>query len=143
VPAIRPVRGNAANLTAGRFKPGQSGNPSGRPKQDERHNSSLAKRHTAEEIAALVKALQSPRERVPAAIALLDRGWGKPVQMIAADPERPLAVSIEWSDAGGVGGVNGGDSTPNAHTDTSAVRHLGQAIEAAIIDAAIEDDKDA
>ena len=40
-----------------------------------------------------------PAARVSAAIALLDRGWGKPTQMIAADPEhedKPIHVS--WDD---------------------------------------------
>jgi hypothetical protein len=56
------------------FQPGQSGNPGGRPKGIE----ALAREHTPAAIAALVDALRSPKERVGAAVALLDRGWGKP-----------------------------------------------------------------
>jgi HEAT repeat protein len=56
------------------FQPGQSGNPAGRPKGIE----ALARAHTPAAIAALVDALRSPKERVSAAVALLDRGWGKP-----------------------------------------------------------------
>jgi len=33
----------------------------------------------------LVIAMHNPKERVPAAIALLDRGWGKPKQVIEAE----------------------------------------------------------
>jgi hypothetical protein len=40
----------------------------------------LARQHTPAAIAALVKALANERERVPAAQALLDRAWGKPIQ---------------------------------------------------------------
>ena len=42
----------------------------------------LARAHTPEAIAALVTALNSPRERVAAAVALLDRAWGKPIRAI-------------------------------------------------------------
>jgi hypothetical protein len=42
----------------------------------------LAREHTPTAIAALVAALSNERERVPAAVALLDRGWGKPAQAI-------------------------------------------------------------
>jgi len=63
------------------FQPGQSGNPAGRPKGIE----ALARAHTPEAIAALVDALRSPKERVSAAVALLDRGWGKPKITIEGD----------------------------------------------------------
>jgi hypothetical protein len=83
------------------FKPGQSGNPGGRPKGI----GSLARAHTSEALKALVDALRSPRERVPAAIALLDRGWGKPVTTIEGNVEvrnyvlrapSPVESADEW-----------------------------------------------
>jgi hypothetical protein len=44
----------------------------------------LAKQHTEVAIMALVEALKVPNSRVPAATALLDRGWGRPKQHIEA-----------------------------------------------------------
>ena len=80
------------------FQPGQSGNPSGRPKKDA-DIEFLAKQHTPEAISALVAALKSPKERVPAAVALLDRGWGRPAQKIMGDANAPLIVDFRWADA--------------------------------------------
>lgn len=61
------------------WQPGQSGNPSGRPKVVQ-HIKELARAYTAEAIQALVEALKDPRSKVPAAMALLDRGYGRPEQ---------------------------------------------------------------
>jgi hypothetical protein len=60
----------------------------------------LARQHTSEAIAALVAALNSPRERVAAATVLLDRGWGRPLQAIAGDREAPpIAIHFTWANA--------------------------------------------
>ena len=58
------------------FKKGEVHNPSGRPRGVE----ALAREHTPAAIAALVKGLTDPKQYVSAAVALLDRGWGKPTQ---------------------------------------------------------------
>lgn len=61
------------------WKPGQSGNPGGRPRVVA-DIQALARQHTEAAVRALVAALGSPRERVAAAQALLDRGYGRAPQ---------------------------------------------------------------
>ncbi len=75
------------------FAPGRSGNPGGRPRAvlDVQQ---LARERTAEAIAALVAALSSPKERVPAAIALLNRGWGLPKVTVEADATSPMLLHL-------------------------------------------------
>lgn len=65
------------------FKPGQSGNPGGRPKEDPEVKE-LARQHTAEAIERLAAWMRSdnPKASVSAAVQLLDRGWGRASQSI-------------------------------------------------------------
>lgn len=72
------------------FEKGVSGNPGGRPRQDNRVRD-LAQAQTENAIAGLVSVLEDKgapaASRVSAAVALLDRGWGKPVQPVAGEGE--------------------------------------------------------
>jgi molybdate-binding protein len=79
--ATKPKTKAPANIEPSdtRFKPGQSGNLSGRPKIIKTLQE-LARAHTEEALQTLVDALKDPRTKVHAAIALLDRGYGKAVQ---------------------------------------------------------------
>jgi hypothetical protein len=80
----------AISRRPGQWAPGQSGNPGGRPKGIE----ALARAYTPQALEALVVALQDPGTRVAAAVALLDRGWGKPKQTIAGDADNPVTYVI-------------------------------------------------
>jgi hypothetical protein len=76
------------------FQPGQSGNPAGRRREDGSLRE-MARAHTEEAIRTLVEALKNERNCVAAATALLDRGWGKPVQAISgADGESPVQIMV-------------------------------------------------
>jgi hypothetical protein len=71
---------------AGKWLPGESGNPSGRPKSIF-ELAELARAHTAAAIKTLA-AIMNDKEvaepaRIAAACALLDRGYGKPVMSVA------------------------------------------------------------
>jgi hypothetical protein len=71
------------------WKPGQSGNPGGRPKAVG-HVRDLARLHTAEAIKVLAAIMKNSKAshaaRVAAASALLDRAYGRPAQEIAVTP---------------------------------------------------------
>lgn len=81
----------------GKFVKGQSGNPGGKPK-GYGGLVAAARAHTEEAVRTLVESLRDPKLRVQAAVALLDRGWGRPPQTIQGDPENPLTVigMLQW-----------------------------------------------
>lgn len=96
----KPARQNTADHVGrgarGRWLPGQSPNPGGRPRAvaDVRE---LARQRTATAIATLVEIAESGKAeaaRVSAAAALLDRGWGRPTQPLAGDDDMP-PIGIE------------------------------------------------
>lgn len=86
----------------GTFKPGQSGNPGGRPKAL-MEVVELARKETAASLKALAEIRSDlaapPAARVAAAQALLDRAWGKPSQAIGgADDLGPVKHVVTWED---------------------------------------------
>lgn len=87
-----------ANRTGkGQFKPGQSGNPRGRPKESA-DLKALARQHTKEAVERLVHWLRSdnPKASVTAAQALLDRGYGKPAQSVTGEGgEGPVQIVVK------------------------------------------------
>ena len=71
----------------GQFPKGQSGNPGGRPR-DEEKVAELARSYTREAIDTLVDIMRNSKDervRGTAATALLDRGWGKPKVEVGSD----------------------------------------------------------
>jgi hypothetical protein len=66
---------------ARKFKPGQSGNPGGRPKG----LAAKAREHADKALDVIAAALddQDPKVRIAAAKEIFDRGFGKPVTMTA------------------------------------------------------------
>ena len=102
---------NSTKRVPGRpFKPGQSGNPGGRPK-DEIRVKELAREHTVEALQALVTGLKAKgeRTRIAAAEALLDRGWGRPTQHHEVDARDDLTAALDraWARVNKVDPVDG------------------------------------
>jgi len=81
---------------------GRSGNPGGRPKEIGEVRD-LARQHTSQALSALQAIMNDPKApasaRVAASEALLNRGWGRPTQMIAgAEEAGPVHYTISWKE---------------------------------------------
>lgn len=110
------------NIAQYGFKPGQSGNPGGRPKGI----AALARQHTDRALEVLANALDDndPRVRVQAAKELLDRGYGKPLAMTAdvtkrlddwTDDDIDAAISAIRAALPGAVDADGGEGETTKH----------------------------
>lgn len=90
-------RTSAKRKNDGRFEPGQSGNPGGRPKVDQLFVAAC-RAHTKQALVALVEALEHPRAayRLTAAKLLLGYAWGH-AKSITNHPEFH-ELPKTWSD---------------------------------------------
>lgn len=72
------------------FEKGKSGNPGGRPKENAEIKA-LAREYGPRAVERLAELMDGddPRVAVAASQALLDRGYGKPAQVIAGDDDMP------------------------------------------------------
>ena len=98
---MEPTKARSAN---GQFPKGFSGNPGGRPR-DEQKVAELARSYTKEAIETLVELMRrgnDERVRGTAAQALLDRGWGKSKVEVVSDEvgyvQALRAVAVELDD---------------------------------------------
>jgi hypothetical protein len=80
-----------------KFQPGQSGNPSGRPKEAAEVKT-LARSHSQEAVNKLVELMRSSADErtiIAACNSILDRGLGKPAQAIVGGDEDDAPVRVE------------------------------------------------
>lgn len=86
-----------------KFKPGQSGNPKGRPRKLPEIDTLLSEvlgEEEGEEAREILKALlkEAKKGNVRAAEVLLDRAYGKPKQEIDQKTEHSGEIVIKWQD---------------------------------------------
>ena len=77
------------------FKSGQSGNPKGRPKAPLREVKELAREHTEEAVRRLaywMRQTKVPSAAIAAALALLDRGWGKATSISEVNKSETVTI---------------------------------------------------
>ncbi len=82
------------------WKKGQSGNPKGpSTRLDAKRGGEQAMKHVAKAFKALAQVLNdpnaSPSARVTAAVAILDRAYGRPAQVLDLPEMGPAIVAIE------------------------------------------------
>jgi hypothetical protein len=111
------------------FSKGQSGNAGGRPKEL-REVVDLARQHTPDAIKSLARIMnseESPAAAVVAAsVALLERGWGKPIQPnVHGNPDgTPFVPVLQLTLTHRLTDQNGpnGDGEPSIPTNVSRFR---------------------
>ena len=99
---LRTATKQRGGVTGAGFLPGQSGNRGGRPKAVIAVRD-LARQHTAAAVETLLTVMQGKKSpahaRVSAAVAILDRGWGRPAQAIAGPDGDPLQLEAVQREA--------------------------------------------
>ena len=87
------------SANAGQFRPGQSGNPGGRPKGLGRYVRELIGedgRRVADFMLGVLEDAGEPlKRRMQAASWLADRGFGRATSPLGGDEERPVRIVVE------------------------------------------------
>lgn len=93
MPGNRDKAGSKSKKNSTSFKPGQSGNPSGRPKIPEEFKE-LAKRYSVPALRKVIEIMESPnsdyKDKLKASEIIMDRAWGKSTQAISGPEEGPI-----------------------------------------------------
>src|SRR6516162_1391079 len=93
LPSTSEQRGRGSGGVTGRgFRPGQSGNVSGRPRASFDF-SAAAREHAPEVLSMFLTSIRSRnwRERHSAGVVLLDRAFGRPVQQLTGEDGQPVS----------------------------------------------------
>lgn len=95
-PSLNPAATESRTPARGRFRPGESGNPGGRPKAFAEVKAHAAQ-YTAEAIDALVKIARAPKTPPPVKVAawreVMDRAIGRPPQAVTGEGGGPIQVA--------------------------------------------------
>ena len=98
----RPAESSKKQPRGKPFQPGQSGNPGGRkPKtEEERTLEAMCRDRTQEALAVLMQIMESgenERNRITAAMAIIERGHGKAVQPTTLSGPSGGPVDMNWT----------------------------------------------
>jgi hypothetical protein len=115
----------------GPWQPGVSGNPGGRPKRHgEVDIGAMARAYAPEALKTLVHCLRDERYKLAAAVALLDRGFGKPHVSVHTQSESTVLHLVAARETG--------EELLNALMDSGRPTLDGAAVEAGADDVPTE-----